>query len=225
MKKELAIIILILLIAPLILSVNAQEVPPEAQLAIGLGQKAQDINQKIEGSQSPGDYLSQEFKKVMLQNPKLAKMNDWLEKNSLVFKIIFAQPFSVTLEFLIVIILWVYFMKEIYSVTKSAFEMKKIYLVLSAILATIILAQIGLYRGIAYLIEYLVFKPEALIVRLIVAAIIAAVLLLISYLNKKLSGNLEGKKEAKKAQETESDRMIIKRTAEGLQKGMKALDK
>lgn len=225
MKKEvITSLIVLLLITPIVLAeINNPQLPSETERLIKAGQKAQEVTDKINDINNPSTYLSDEIKKLMSQNPRIGGAITWLDNHELLLKIIFAEPFTITMRFFIVLVLWLFFTTQLYHLIKMALGMKWYYTLPSAIIATIVLAQTQLYKAIAFIIEFLVFKPEALWARIIIAGIIILVFIIISYLNKKFGAGLEERRKAKGEEGTRIASEEVKRVAQGLQRGMGAI--
>jgi len=213
-KAGVLIIIGLLLINFLALTlVCAQEPPP---MPYGINpEQADTLMSKI-------DYIMANWKQILLENSIVKTIDSFFIKISSVFQIIFAKPYSFSLNMLVTVILWVYF-AIIASMIIGAFGVKKrlITLVLGGITA-IILAQARLYAGILLLLTKInALKGESnitLIMIVIEVLVFAFVLVAVKSLTNSIKGKRKIKKEEREEEDIEETKKKVKELKQGEEK-------
>lgn len=139
------------------------------------------------------DYLGNEWKDILLKNKFISIVDSFLNKISIVFRIIIGVPYSLSFVFYFSIFLWIYFMLIFSSSFESSGFLSTPYNWLGGVLASIVLAQIGLFENLIIFSGRLIFSNEYALSRILIFIIIIACFSLGWYLNKKIGQILEGK--------------------------------
>jgi predicted membrane protein len=151
----------------------------------------------------------------------IGPINNFFVAHPLVFRIIFREPYSFSLTFLLVLIMWVlvaWNIKKIVSATNLVFEQKwAAWLV--GILFTIILAQSNLYTAIANFILNLILAKENFWIRFALWVAVCFGIILIYYFGNIISKQLKASKEAREKAATKQAGKVVQQTSEGITKG------
>ncbi len=109
-------------------------------------QKVEDTKSKIEDIQNTKwDYLGKEWKAIFLKNKIIFGIDSFLTKISIIFKILIYEPYSLSLRFFIILILWLFvFFNLSRLLGESFFEGGVSYIV--GFVITIILAYFGAFK-------------------------------------------------------------------------------
>ncbi len=149
------------------------------------------------------DYLVQEWKKLILKNKAIAGINDFLQSKAMstIFRIIFGEPFSFSLAFIIVVALWFYFL----SMLRRALTLFSFFSPLTSsvmgLALSILLAQTKFYNAIGNLISNFIFKVP-LIWKIVIIVIIIAIGIVI----KRLAGQFITKLKARREEEKKAEK-------------------
>ena len=167
------------------------------------------------------DYLGKEWQKVFLQNKVVSSIDRVFQKISIVFEIIFAHPYSLSLTLLCIVLLWFYFFLKFSEilVDYSAFSSGTSNLI--AIGLTMLVAHLNILFKVIQFFGWLIFTQEASWMRwLIFLAIIT--FMIIFYKVSSIFGEVF--KESREGLEKEKSKHhmgIIEKYAEALIRGSK----
>jgi len=184
-KLHVCLIFCLLLVIPInLLIVNAQEPSP------GLPPTSGDITpEKIEETQqratSSWDYLSKEWKTILLKNRVIGFIDSILTKISFVFRILFGINYSLSLTLFIAIVIWIVFFIIFGSIIANFSSFSPWIARAIALILNVVLAQLGAFRKQAEFIIWLAFEDKSWWVSLIISIVIfAAIVLVIAMISR-----------------------------------------
>ena len=158
----------------------AQDEPPglPSQLT---PENVEEIQEKAE---SEWDYLGKEWRNILLKNKIISNIDSFLQKISIVFTILFAKPYSLSLTLLLIIILWFYFFFMFAVILKdySTFSPTISYLIAFGLV--VISAHFKFWEKTANFIMWFVFGDKPLWYSIIVSTIIILFMVLIIVIAK-----------------------------------------
>jgi len=223
MKRGFTFVILLVslvLVSPLILGVDAQSDSLENNEVIKGVEKFQNFTDNApKNTTEAKSYLMKEWEKIILKTPIIGKLYEFLIKVNLFFRIVFGESFTISLGFLIVILCWVYFTSRLQTLFNAAFPIGGLYSFPAGALGSIILANLGLYRGIVKVLDYLFSLNDSWIVWVVTAVVVLVISFGLKITNEYLAKYLKDKREAREKAKTEQSRKYVQKTAQGLQKG------
>jgi len=167
------------------------------------------------------EYLAKEWGNIIANAPFIGPIHTAFINHPLVFKIIFAEPYSFSLVFALIVLLWILVAFNATKILNSVELIDKKYSWIEGILVAIILAQTKLYSFLAEGSVKLVLSKEAIVARIIIIIILIFVFIIVSYLGGLISKYIKEKKEEKKEQETEK----IKKEAPKVKKELSEIEK
>ncbi len=225
MKKigVLFICLFLILIITQSFNIQAQDIKEsleeaEEKLQEGV-EKVEDIKEILQ--EGKWDYLGKEWKEILLKIKSVSAIDTFLTKISIVFVILFGEPYSLSLTLLLIIILWGYFFfkfSEIlsdYSIFSSSIAM-----IIGAAF-TIILAQLQILRKIVEFFKWLVFTQEANIWRFLIILGIFLAMIGIYYLSSYLGDSFKKNKEEMEKSRAKTERGILHKIVKAIIKGLK----
>jgi hypothetical protein len=194
-KAGVLIIISLLLISFLSITLTyAQESPP-----LPYGINPDEIENTKTNVESKWDYLSKEWKTVLLKNKYISAVDSFLQKISYIFVILFGQPYSLSLTLLLVIIFWLcfFFVFSVIFKNYSSFSPPIAYII--SLILVVIAAQLKLWEKQATFFLWLIFgdKPWwfSVIIIILLAAIFFLLFTYIKKFGKQISANRKKMKE------------------------------
>jgi hypothetical protein len=219
MKKELKLIFLFALFSLILVSFihlsSAQEpsTPGEAVQA-QTGINPENLNpEDIQRT-----YLQQEWSKIAANNSVIGPVHRFFVAHPLVFRVIFKEPYSFSLTFILVLIMWFLVAFNIKKIVASAQLLVKQGWAawLMGIAFAVILAQSGVYTAIANFVLNLILAKENFWIRVILWVVFCAAVILIYYLGDMASKQLKQMREAKEKVKTEQAGKEVQATAQGI---------
>ncbi len=155
------------------------------------------------------EYLLNQTRDMLLKNPVVKTLDSFFTKISIVFRVLFGEPYSLSLTLFILIIFYIWFtilMSELLGAFGFLPKKTSFWLALGF---SIILAQLSFFRFIVDFSLALVFARETWIARIIIIFGVIFVLVLFGMIQKQFAKYLEQKKEEKQKAETEAARKGI----------------
>ena len=171
--------------------------PSEVDKLKGLGENLTDKDKR--------EYLFQELKKELLKNKFIAVMDKFFTKISIVFTILFGEPYTLSGVLLIIIILWFYFFIKFSEIMHnySAFSSGVAWVMGFAI--TVVAAQVQILRKIAEFFIWFTLYKEATWWRVLAWGILVVGMFLLYYLSSKISVTIKDKKKKTKIKQDLAD--------------------
>ncbi len=184
----------------------------------------ENIKNQTNNTLAQFQYLSQEWKKILLEKPIIAATDSFLRKIDLLFLVFFGQSYDLTFAFFLLFVLWlIVFLKA--EETLEYIGLPKLYSYLGGLGTAMILAQIGLLRIIITGLVYILYSSDSTFRKVIFFVVIFLVLVLIyvtwSVINKKMK---ERKKKKLEEKAERKEKKLIKIT-EAVEEGMKEGEK
>ncbi|MEK6847320.1 MAG: hypothetical protein AABY16_04080 [Nanoarchaeota archaeon] len=198
-----------------------------AQLG-GIEDRIDDTRDNLEGNvdtvrefteRDKWTFIGSQWKEFLLKNKLIAGVDAAFTKANIVFVVLFAKPWELSIEMLFVFMLWLFTVLSLYLYF-FYFKTKWIRWV-GSVLGAIALAQTRLFNYVsAGMYKLVLYKPSAGWRLLIIAVEVIA---LIAYLkiNKVISKQLEKARKKREEHDKELEIKGIKAYQEGLAKGVK----
>ncbi|MEK6825904.1 MAG: hypothetical protein AABY00_03900, partial [Nanoarchaeota archaeon] len=201
MKSVFKTSVLLLLYFSIIISlsfVNAETTPGEA-VKQQIGFNPEDL--PTSPQEFKDKYLSEEWSELVSKNKYLGPIHNTFLKNQAIFKILFGDPYALSLTFLIILILWIFISVKAGQLIQASGILDGITATLAGFIFSILLAQTTLLRTLAKLSLDIITSSANWWIRLIVAIFIIVMLFIVSYLvsliRKSLKDNRATKREEK----------------------------
>ncbi len=184
----------------------------------------ENIKNQTNNTLAQFQYLSQEWKKILLEKPIIASTDSFLRKIDLFFLVLFGQSYDLTFAFFLLFILWlIVFLKA--EETLEYIGLPKLYSYLGGLGIAMILAQIGLLRLIITGLVYILYSSDSTFRKVIFFVVIFLVLVLIyvtwSVINKKMKERKKKKLEEKAEKKEKKLIKITEAVEEGMEEGEK----
>ncbi len=195
--------------------VKAETTPGEAVKQIA-GFNPEDLPTTPEGFKDK--YLSREWSDLISKNKYLGPIHNFFLENQTIFKVLFGDPYAISLTFLLVFVLWLFIAVKSGQIIESSGILKGGSTIIAGFVFTILLAQTTLLRTIAKLCLDLVTKAENLWMRLIVAIVLIVLFFIASYLVSMFRKSAIENKKKKKFEEMEEKTEEVEAMTEGLKK-------
>jgi len=211
MKKEILIFAISLLILPLMLNfILADDFDSAVSESLGVNySQMEEASEKLT-STSSWDYLSEEWKTILLGNSVIKGIDSFLQGVNVVFFVLFGIDYSLSLKFFLVVILWFYVLFRFNNLFKDVTLFSKgVSFVISAGLV-IVMSHMGIIEAPVDGIMWLFFSQKTWWMKLIIAVVVIVVLVVIAVLLKKFGFHY---KENKKKMEEEVNRMKLENAA------------
>ena len=215
MKKELKYFLLFFLAAVfLISSVHAQITLPNQDQIDKLQENANQF------SDSPSDYLNQEWTKILEKNQfgrGILAFGDILHSLNPIIKVILGIDYSFSWYFLFAFLIWIAFFIFFFQLGKGVFQGK---IIIGILISFIITSFMGMSGAIKQIDDALALFVKNSFLAIIIFLITVVIILLLSYFGDFFSKIVANYEKRLKELQTESDRKIIHSTAEGIREGM-----
>ncbi len=228
MKKIGVLFICLFLVFLLILQVSyiraqgIQEGLEEAKEGLEEGvEKVEDIKEKLE--EDKWDYLGKEWKKIFLENKFVSFIDSFLTKISIVFVILFGEPYSLSLTLLFVIALWFYFFLKFSEIFTDYSSFSSSTAMVIGFALTVIFAQVKIFKKIVEFFGWLIFSQESNIWRFVIMLVIFLVMIGLYSLSSYLGKMHKKKKEEEEKGRAKEERGILHRFVETIKKFQKSL--
>ncbi len=219
MKKKIILAVLVITLLVVQISIHYSQAQTTNDIE-KYAQQAQDMESKIEKAKEKWEYLGREWQKILLKNKFINFLDKIGKKLSPLASILLGQPYSLTLSFLLVALLWLIIAVGIGRIFTYAFSLPKWAGIPIGFALSTLLAQLNLYAGLVSLFGALVLLYELWWARLVITIILLAVLFVFFYLLKYFGDYARAKQEERKKEQAELARDVIIKTARGLERGM-----
>ncbi|MBI2629529.1 hypothetical protein HYW76_00340 [Candidatus Pacearchaeota archaeon] len=156
-------------------------------------------------TQTKWDYLGKEWRKILLENSIISKIDSFLSRISIVFRILFGMDYALSMTLLFVIILWlIVFLKSSKMIAALDF-LKGWAAYIIGLLFALTLAHLKVFKIIINAVGVFIFSKEAAWARTLL--IIASVLIILAfyYFLDILSTYINKKNEEKKKRKAEQE--------------------
>jgi uncharacterized membrane protein YuzA (DUF378 family) len=197
MKKRFVVFLALgLLILPFFFLNGVKAQDDNTNVAFGLN--SEQIENTTTQLTTSWAYLAKEWKTILLKNSVVQAIDAFCTKISVVFFVLFAEQYSLSMKLLFVIIFWFFFLFVFFNILKyySAFS-KQISFVIS-LLIILVSAHIKLLELPANGLIWIFFGTKAWWVKLIWGvAIFAAMILIYTFIKKFGKNYKEGRAKAK----------------------------
>jgi len=210
MKRGLVLFIISLLLASLIINLVSADLSDQiVPLGKQIEATAEQGSKTIQTVETKWDYLSKEWKKILLENNFVSGFDSFFTKISIVFRIIFGQPYSLSLTLLVIIILWFYFFFKLGEIVSSFTSFSNSTSWVIALTLTLILAQLQILKAITEFFGWLIISQDSTWWRVLIIWIIFIGMILIYYLSSKAATATKKQKEELEKEQESLDRRIL----------------
>lgn len=218
MKKVGVFILLVLLFSGLLSNFIL------AQGLDAVGDKINSVKDSVDKAQeyttqSKWEYLWQEWQKIFLKNKYIAGINNFFKKINLFFETVLGLSYEPSVEFFILLVLWVFVFINLAWLLKQTPFMEK-FPYLFSLMFTLFFAQIGLFSKALNALRNLWMLPLAFLdflgetLKTVASVIfwvivICLILYFLEFLLTLLAGYLKKKREKFEEQQQEQDKMLF----------------
>lgn len=222
MKKLGAILLFSILILNILSFAVAEVQAQEAPELPGGVEKIVEATEKISDEDARSEYLKQEWKKI-LENSVFGKallgIDSFLTKISIVFQVLFGEPYSRSLILLSVIILWGLIAVKVAEIIRGWGIVQGNVSYIIGIACSVILAQLQLLkRPVVFVFNFISSLASWWYKAGLIAIIIIAIVLVYYFLTD-LSKFLKEKRKKQKEEKAETTQKEMKKVTKGLEKG------
>lgn len=148
-------------------------------------------------------FLSGEWKEFFLKNPAIQKVDSALQQLNSIFVVLFARDYSLSLEMLIVLMLWVFTLLSIpgyfYFIEQQPLRW------LAGLAGTVIIAHLQVFNYLTTVAIKVIFYRTAWYWSLITFVVLIGMIVGYLYLNRYISGYLQAAREANKKRGLETN--------------------
>lgn len=171
------------------------------------------------------DYLSKEWKNILLKNKIVSVIDSFCKKINFVFVALFGEGYDLSLTLFFIIILWFYFFFKLSEILTDYSTFSSAVAAVIGFGLVLILAQLKVLRQIVELFGWFVFSQEAWWLRLIIFIVIVFILIFLYKLSSQVGQSFkehsdESREEMEKTEE-KINRGIIKSFADTIVKSLK----
>ncbi len=165
MKKEQVVILSLVLFALALFLINVHTVfaisinPNNPEDPLGIGINAGDIPQSPEDlANASASYLATRWNKFFTESAVLGPIHRAFLANPLPFKILFNEPYSFTLTFFCILVLWIFLLASFGNIVE-AYSGSGMIGIVGGILFSIVFAQIGVINSVVkFFINYILIQ-------------------------------------------------------------------
>ncbi len=156
-------------------------------------------------------YLSRKWKEILLKNKVVSGIDGFFSKKgvSLVFRIIFGEPYSLSFKLFVIIIIWFWFL-FIFLKLRKLLPLSGWICLLIAFALVVVFAQIHIISELSKAILWIIFAKKAWWWNLIMATLAIVALLFIYYFSVMISQASEKAKKKAKERKTEQRQKELK---------------
>jgi uncharacterized integral membrane protein len=152
----------------------------------------------------------------MSKNKFIGPVHNTFVSNPTIFRIVFGDPYSLSLTFLVIIILWIFIGVKSGQLLEASGLLKGAPAIVAGFVFSVLLAQTTAIRNISKITLDLVFKAENWALQIIIALLFFVVLFIISYIMSISEKALKERRKAKKEQKLEEKTEEVEAIAKGL---------
>ena len=136
---------------------NKAAVQSDADKILNATKQIQDLR-----DQKKWDYLSQQWKEILLKNKFVSSLNGAFTKLNFLFVFLFAENYDLSLTLFIAVLLWIFFFSSFGRAISvfSTFSQPVSYIV--AFCFSVILAHLRVYYGISLILFKIIFFKEGI---------------------------------------------------------------
>lgn len=206
MKKEIYILIFALLLTTALVHAADEGAPADASEALAkeFNISKDKIPTTPEGlAELKERYLKQQWEETISKNRVLGPIHNFFKKISVVFQILFAHPYEISLILFLTIILWFFLAVQASKIIESLDFVKSGIAFLMGLIVAIILAQIKFINLIVTFVLSISIKQESWWIRTIIIVIGLGFLAVIHVVSKMLTKYIQEKDKKKKEQKLE----------------------
>lgn len=207
MKKRLAILTiltfcLLIFYSNQTIALDSQDIEDSAQNAVDQIPDKQSITDK---------YLQQEWSKIIEKNPVLGPIHQFFQKITIVFEILFAEPYSLSLTFFLILIIWIILFAMLFDVLARSGTLSEEASFIASLAGVILLAHFTLIKIVAVGIIKFAMGPEAWWARAITWTILIIIVVVLFRLEKTILKKDKNKDAAEKIKDAaEQQQALVK---------------
>lgn len=156
------------------------------------------------------DYLQEKWTEFIANSKILGPFHLFLKKISLLFQILFAHPYEISLTLFLIIVLWIFVVLKTSEIINATRIIKGSISLAIGVGLAIILAQVGVLNILSVFAKDLIMKPENWRIRTIVIIITFGVMAFLYVLSSIISKHIKEKVKEKREEESEQKVKEIK---------------
>jgi hypothetical protein len=187
--------------------------------------KANEWRENITENQAARDYLKTELKKALLNNPFIKSMNDYFERNTLFFRIVFGMDYSLSLTLFFVIIIWFVTFLKLPDLIKGKkkilgreIEINEILAWIFSLIITMLLAFLQVFYLISRLFIQIMFFNENSFIRIVIFILLILVIVIYYKFLSNFSRDKKLQEKKNAEEETKLHQEELKKITEGIMK-------
>ena len=217
MKKRInlliiSIIFFSLLILPTLKAVSDDPIDLSNVFGTNTSINPENIQKDIEDIQR--EYLQKEWTKFFSESQVFGPIHKFLDKISIIFKILIGYQYEISLTFLTILLLWIFTTDILYKIINSSEILKGWKAIASAIVCSTILAQLKIHYYITKSALDLIFKQQGWAFSIIVTIMVLGFLAVVYVASGILAKNLKKKAEKKKDKQKDVELKKVKSLTE-----------
>jgi len=181
-----------------------------------LEEKAEEIENLPENIETKWDYLGNEWKNVLLKNKLVSGLDSFFTQISVIFEVLFGEPYSLSLTLFFIVLLWFYLLFKIKEILGDFGMFSP---AISWAMSFVVVMLISRTDGIKSVVGFfgnLIFSQESLGLKWIIFIIIAVIMIFIYKFSSLLGESYKATKEGLEKEEEKRNRGILKAYADAI---------
>ncbi len=166
-------------------------------------------------------YLGEEWRKIMLQNSFVSAADSFFKKISVVFLVLFGEPYSMSAGLFFLIAFWIYALIYFSEIMGLSGMFSPLTSKIIAFGMTIAAAQTGAFKRIIGWLGWIIFSQKASWVRFFIFIAIVIFLFFIYRFTSLVREALEAEKEEFEKEQEKINRSFLKSFVDAIMRGMK----
>lgn len=194
----------------------------------GIQGKAEDAQENLEKAEKVADdlgkkkwnYLGDEWKKIFLSNKYVSGLDSFLNHISILFFILFARNYSLSIGLLVLIVIWIFFLVKFYQILRdfSMFSEGTSFIIGFAMVVA--LAHVGLFQAIVSGLDWLLLWKESWWIRSLIMAGSLILLIVVSTLSKTLGQWYQKEQEKDEKEQEKMNRKFLQKFSDAIRNGI-----
>lgn len=213
MKKLVFVLFAILLVS----SVFGQTGGAEDQIKETIGTIEKNISTAREFTEADKwNFLGAQWKEFLLKNKAIASVDSFFTKINIVFVILFARSWNISLEMFFIFLLWIFTLISLIGYTNIFLVKSNIQRFFVALALTIVLAQVKLFYYISVGLNKLILYKSSSWWKFTIFVVIIAGFFIYLILNKEIAKLIKENNEKNKIMSLEEKTKKLEKFKEGI---------
>ena len=179
----------------------------------GLENQIEGISENLENNvtklkefteKSKWDFIGSQWKEFLLKNKAIAGVDAFFTKINVVFLVLFARDWSISMGMLFAFLLWLFTLFSLYWYA-SAYDLKSWKIFLLSICGTIALAHIRLFNVLSVIFEKMMFYKATFLWKMSIFILVIVLINVYLFINKFFSKQIKISREKAKQQSLEDE--------------------